>query len=256
MDDISEHYARQATLFGSSKQSTMRDVNIRDLEVELILRQLNTARAEAGPLERLLEVGCGNGYTAESILGRLSLDYQGVDYSAELLAIAVERGLDGVFTQGDVRSLAFADGSFDFAFSERCLINLTSEQDQERALAELARVLRPGGRYLAVEGVLDGLEKLNAARSVLGLEAIPEPFHNRYFSREAFLEAAAEYFVLLSGPELENFLSSYYFGSKVLYPALAREGDLIYNNAFVEFFRHLPPIGDYAYVRAFLLQRR
>ena len=71
----------------------------------------------------------------------------GVDFSESLIAEAVRRatgrGLPVTFEVGDAQALRFADGSFDAVRTERMLMHVP---DPSRALAEMARVLRPGGR--------------------------------------------------------------------------------------------------------------
>ncbi|HDR06726.1 MAG TPA: class I SAM-dependent methyltransferase [Candidatus Coatesbacteria bacterium] len=255
MDPIHEHYRAEALECGLSKQSTMRDVFVRDAELKAILGFLARV-ASAFDSPELLEVGCGNGYTAERIAEALGLCFTAVDFSPEMLELARSRGLQGVrFDEADLRELPYADGSFDAAFTERCLINLTSWEEQRRGLDEIARVLRPGGLCLLIEGVADGLERLNAARSALDLPPIQVPHHNLFLQRTAFLDYVGRRFDVISAPEEENFLSSYYFGSRVLYPALHRGKEVEYNNRFIEFFSLLPAYGEYSYVRQFILRK-
>lgn len=89
-----------------------------------------------------LEVGCGTGL----ILGRvapLAARAVGIDLSPGMLAEARARGLD--VHEADAHALPFADASFDVAYSFKVLAHVPQ---WERALAEMARVLRPGGRLI------------------------------------------------------------------------------------------------------------
>jgi hypothetical protein len=52
-----------------------------------------------------------------------------------------------------------------------------------------------------------------------------------------------------------NFLSSHYFVSRVLYPAVLK-GDLVRNSEFTKFFSFLPPAGNYSAIQAHLLKKR
>lgn len=88
---------------------------------------------------RVLEVGCGTGL----ILGRLAgiaSEAWGVDLSPGMLRAAHERGLRVV--QGSATQLPFADCSFDTVCSFKVLAHVP---DIRTALAEIARVTRPGG---------------------------------------------------------------------------------------------------------------
>lgn len=105
--------------------------------------------------ERVLEVGPGTGYytldVAESIRPSGTVDI--FDLQQEMLdhtlRRATERGITNLTaTQGDARDLPYADESFDAAF----LVAVLGEiPDQDAALRELARVLRPGGRLVVGE---------------------------------------------------------------------------------------------------------
>jgi SAM-dependent methyltransferase len=105
--------------------------------------------------ERMLEVGPGTGYytldAANSVTPGGQLDI--FDLQQEMLdhtmRRAGERGLTNVTpTQGDARDLPYPSATFDAAF----LVTVLGEvPDQDAALRELARVLRPGGRLVVGE---------------------------------------------------------------------------------------------------------
>lgn len=102
------------------------------------------AVAEVTPC-RVLEVGCGPGEAAERIARELGAEVVAVDTSERMVELALGRGVDA--RVGDVQSLPFADGSYDCALAAWMLFHAA---DLDRALAELARVLRSGGRLVAV----------------------------------------------------------------------------------------------------------
>jgi ubiquinone/menaquinone biosynthesis C-methylase UbiE len=92
---------------------------------------------------RALEVGCGTGLILERI-ARVADRAVGIDLSAGMLQQAQGRGLDVM--QGLATALPFADASFDLTYSFKVLAHVP---DIELALAEMARVTRPGGVVLA-----------------------------------------------------------------------------------------------------------
>lgn len=107
---------------------------------ELALR----AVAEAGPAT-VLEVGGGEGELAERIMNEFGVEFVVVDQSERMVELCRERGLDG--RVADVQSLPFADESFDCTVAAWMLYHAA---DVGRAISELARVTRPGGRLVAV----------------------------------------------------------------------------------------------------------
>ena len=108
------------------------------------------ALAEAlkiGPDSSVLDIGCGKGTGAVFLAQKTGCRVTGVDLSADLIeeakALAGRKGLgDRVqFRVGNALKLPFSDRSFDAAFSQAVLVLLT---DQDRAVREALRVLRPG----------------------------------------------------------------------------------------------------------------
>jgi SAM-dependent methyltransferase len=92
--------------------------------------------------ERVLDVACGTA-NAALVAHRAGATVTGLDGSARLLEVARQRVPDGEFVLGDAAKLPFADGSFDAAVS---VFGIIFVRPAEQAAAEIARVVRPGGR--------------------------------------------------------------------------------------------------------------
>jgi len=92
--------------------------------------------------ERVLDVACGTG-NAALVAHRAGATVTGLDASPRLLEVARERLPAGEFVQGDAARLPFEDGSFDAAVS---VFGVIFARAVERAVSEMARVVRPGGR--------------------------------------------------------------------------------------------------------------
>lgn len=260
---VLDHYRQEALKHGAEPNSTMADEIIRGREIAAILRLLDFVLARgaiASP--RLLEIGCGNAYLLSVLRSRFPrMALTGIEYTPEMVAIAAARKIsECTVNQGDARKLPFADRSFELVVTERCFINVMDRKDQERCFAEAARVLVPGGHFVCVEAFTDGLNDLNAARVEMGLEPNKEPHHNLWLDKPWFLKAIEPMFRVIDvagDPSLPppNFLSSHYFISRVMYPALTKR-EIIYNTHFVKFFSFLPPIGNYGPVQVHLLERK
>lgn len=130
-DDFS---ARYDDARGGNEPGGYHDL-VDDLEVDFVARY--------GTGRDVLEVGCGTGLLLQRVRA-FAKSARGVDLSPGMLARARARGLDVL--EGSATDLPFAAESFDVAFSFKVLPHV---RDIERALAEMARVVRPGGTILA-----------------------------------------------------------------------------------------------------------
>jgi SAM-dependent methyltransferase len=136
----------------------------------------------------VLDAGCGPG--GHSIrTAKAGYRAQAVDISHTVVKLAQDRAEKAgvadriAFEQGDLTNLRFEDNSFDCVFSWGCIIHIP---DIEKALAELARIVKPGGR-LALQvlnrGAWDGFIE-RTARKLLGkkpLESSEQPLGTGYW---------------------------------------------------------------------------
>ncbi len=118
-------------------------------------RRAMVAAIDAGPQERVLDVATGTGLVAQELVRRYGCSVVGLDQSPEMLAAARARltreealAARVTLVEGEAERLPFATGSFDhltFTYLLRYV------EDPGATLAELARVLRPGGRIASLE---------------------------------------------------------------------------------------------------------
>lgn len=263
---IQSHYKIQAEKYKDSPSSTMEDQVIRQKEIDSILSFFNLRDVRIIN-NKVLEIGCGNGYALETLASHFpDTTFHGLDFSHDLLDIASKRKIKNAsFSQGDVRALSFENESFDIVYTERCLINLLTWEDQQKALWEINRVLKKGGFYFMVESFTDGFDNMNKARRELGLDNIPVAHHNLYFNKQSFKQFIEPVFRMVDPASLgnadtqklaSNFLSSHYFTARVLHPLLTKGDPNLKNTEFVKFFSFLPPSGEYAPIQAFILQKK
>jgi ubiquinone/menaquinone biosynthesis methyltransferase len=100
---------------------------------------------------RWIDVGCGNGAFTELLAERCApAEIQGVDPSEAQLAFARARHSADIaqFRQGDAMALSFADNSFDAAAMALVIFFVP---EPPAGVAEMARVVRPGGRVVVLE---------------------------------------------------------------------------------------------------------
>ena len=118
-----------------------------DFMCETIWRALHATLATyEAPAGRLLEAGCGTGRVSHRLRAE-GREAHLIDITAEAIRLSrslLGEGAHGLFVQGSCFALPYAAGAFDVAWHEGVLEHFRAD-DQRRFLAEMLRVVRPGG---------------------------------------------------------------------------------------------------------------
>jgi ubiquinone/menaquinone biosynthesis C-methylase UbiE len=120
--------------------------------------------ADLGPDQVVLDVGCGPGVAVRAAAGSVARAV-GVDRSEAMVDIARRRsqGISNVeFAVGAAESLPFPDADFDRVWTIHAFHHW---EDPARGIAEVLRVLRPGGRFLVIESESRGSHGLDRRRA-------------------------------------------------------------------------------------------
>jgi N-methyltransferase StaMA len=121
------------------------------------LTDLVAARLRLVPGQRILDVGCGTGRSSARISADHDVHVAGVTVSAyqvELAGRSAQAAGSTEFVLADAAAgLPYPDGSFDSAYAVESLLHIA---DHEAVLAQIARVLRPGGRIVLADACLRG----------------------------------------------------------------------------------------------------
>lgn len=259
LDGIRAYWTEQAKAHGQSPAASWSDHRVIEMEIREI-----TGRLADG--DRVLDVGCANGFSTIQFGVHKQLDIKGVDFVPEMieqarlrLAESRERPRSRFrFEVGDIVSLGEPTGAYDKAVVIRVVINLGDWDRQRAGLLEAARVVKPGGLLLLSEATVQGWTRLNALRTEWGLAEIPMPAFNTYLDEEKVVEALAPVMDLV---EIVNFASTYYVATRVLKPLLiqalalsrsAADPDAEWNR----FFSLAPPWGDYGTQKLFVFRKK
>ena len=257
---IKEFWEEQAVKRGLSIQTGSFDFYLKLLEVDEIL---NWFSKQNGKILKVLDVGCGTGYTICRLANFGNLDLYGVDYSQKIIDLAQRRrsrlgkANSGrvKFLVGDACSLPFEDESFDVVITERALINLADIRQQKKAIKGIWRILKEGGVCLSFEGYKQGFEAINQLRVKFGLEEIKETWSTSKLDKAIFFPFFKKYFI----PKKEKDFGLYYFISRVIYPLLIQPRQPKYrakmNRVAYKVSRQLDYLNDIGHLKFLELQK-
>jgi ubiquinone/menaquinone biosynthesis C-methylase UbiE len=258
LEQIAEYWTQQAVTHGKEPEASWSDRPVIHMEIREILKHLDDG-------DRVLDLGCANGYSTVQFAAQRNVEILGVDYIPEMIEQAKQRlaalpALQGnvSFAVGDITSLDLPDNAYDKAVVVRVIINLGEWENQLRGLRESVRVLRPGGTLLLSEATLQGWRNLNALRREWHLPDIPMPSFNNYIDEAKLSADAAGLFETI---EVVNFSSTYFVGTRVLKPLLAQALGADIDVAdpkmhWNHWFSQLPASGDYGTQKLFVLKKK
>jgi SAM-dependent methyltransferase len=169
------HWDERARDVGDAANVNIDDIYQRDLELEFVTGQLTG-------VERLLEVGCGNGFNTTRYRDRVA-SIDAFDFSGDMILRATRDHPDPKIRYYEASVLdpsAAVAGAYDAVVCIRTLINLADLVAQRAAIQNMFAWLRPGGLLLLVEGFTDGFQALSALRQSLSLPPVEPAAINTY----------------------------------------------------------------------------
>lgn len=249
------HWQAKAERFGTYHAASWADKYLITMEIANLRKHLT-------PGGRWLDAGCANGYTTFRTLSQRPDHISAFDFSPLMVdqACLAQPGQDPegriTFTHGNVLEISEPSASIDQAYTVRVLINLPSWAAQQRAIKELHRVLKPGGKYILSEAFLGSQAKLNALRDIAGLPPLHQHEFNLYLEEQRLESFVSKYFEIV---RIERFSSLYYLGSRFL-RELAIEPDCpeSFEHPINELTASLVPAsrsGDFGVQKAYILTK-
>jgi ubiquinone/menaquinone biosynthesis C-methylase UbiE len=205
---------------------------------------------------RVLDIGCGNGSSLIKIVSQNECNGVGIDFSDEMIKLAKQasliQGLENKINwhRCNVPPVSNEWGQFDVAYSQRCLINLTSTEQQKEAVLSVKDSLKSGGTYIMMECFSEGSEETNLLRRRLGLLAMDAPWHNLFFNLHEVKSWSTEAFYV---EKVVHISSTYHFLSRVVNAKLMADsgGELKYDSPINLLAAQLPQeLGEFGPVKA------
>ena len=239
LTQIRLHWQDWAREYGTSLRATTKTSSAKVMELDALSRALTAIEAGSVPVRDILEVGCGNGQNCLALLERhAKAKFTGIDFIEEMVSAANtlkaqrQLGDDRVtFQVGNVLALDLPQASFDVVFTDRCLINLNTDELQQKAIGALAKLLRPGGHLLMIENSSQTYASQNVLRESVGLPARTPAEFNHFID-----ETTLKPFLPSAGLELldvEDFITLHDLVLYVLVPMI-NSGQVDYEHPLVD----------------------
>lgn len=219
-----QHWNQRAQVVEKDIEVNLGDVFQRNLEFDAIT-------AYFGRGDRLLEVGCGNGYSTRHFRDHVA-HVDAFDFAEAMVARAKEKvGEENnrFFTDNLLEPRDF-DGPYDTVVCVRVLINLKDLAEQKLALRNLHGCLKDGGTLVLAEGFTDGFAALNGLREKVGLGALTPAKINFYSDIADLMPVIEDLFEVR-----DTFhLGAYDYLTRVVYPLIAGPENVKHNTVFSE----------------------
>jgi 2-polyprenyl-3-methyl-5-hydroxy-6-metoxy-1,4-benzoquinol methylase len=248
---IKEHWGHKAKEFiqkpNGKMGNTLYDENLRSLEINSIQKYITSG-------SKVLDVGCGNGFSTIQFANENDIIIDGMDYSKEMINNA-NTLLGGYpllsnrirFFIGDIMEGGYHK-KYDIVITERCLINLETWGNQQKAILNIKKMLKDKGKLIMLEGFEDNLNDLNQVRKNFNLEPIKVVWHNLFFNKKKFESFILPHFKI---DQIDNFGSTYMLITRSLFHAISNtfDKDIDYLATL------LPNMGDYNYQKLYILSK-
>jgi SAM-dependent methyltransferase len=255
LDEIKEYWTKKAMDNKLNHAASWSDIYMMQLEIKSILKFVDH-------FDKVLDVGCANGYKTIELANRKSININGVDYIPEMVEQAKLQKCKNPdsnvsFSVGNILNIGDMNVEYNKVIVSRVLINLHDSYQQMHGIQECSEVLTSGGLLLISEATIQGFNKLNRLRSMCGLKPLVIPKFNAYIDEA---ELTKHQSTGLKFEKLIDFSSTYYIGTRIIKPLLYRiikskkdVGNV--NSIYNKIFKNFPSVGGFGIQKLFVFRK-
>lgn len=237
---IKNHWESWANQFKEDLRATTKTPTIKKLEISALNEAVLQTGLQSGTV---MEVGCGNGFNCLALAQLFpDLQFTGIDfveqmiYNAELLLKENPSKSSGnlKYFTGDVLDLegnSSLEKEYDVIFTDRCLINLSTDDLQIQGIVQIMKKLKKGGFFIMLENMRHLRQKQNDLRKNVGLTERSIPEYNHFMDENLVLDCLKEHSCELLS--INDFGSLHDLVLYVLIP-MVNNGEIAYEHPMVE----------------------
>lgn len=212
------------------KVESLKDSNLRNLEISAITQMLEKHSYNSTGDLRLADFGCGDGYDTLQF-SKYATKSVGYDYSKEMIKRAKKReNISLRFEKIDLINES-VQGTYELTISKRFIINLGEWSIQSECIEKINDVLVSGGVFLFLECFRQGLNTVNFHINKLGGKSLEQPLHNTYLDYDKTIKYMMSYFDIL---EIIDF-STYFFLTRCVSPFIVEHNVFMFDERMRKF---------------------
>ncbi len=268
-EEIKNYWDECALKYGTDIKATSQSSTFKELEISVLYQTIREIGNDYFCKDSIsvLEVGCGNGINCNALSDLFSCyDFTGIDISNNMIKSAKELNKENKnkFYTGNILNLdiyKFLLPTYDIVFTDRCLINLSSIQLQEKAFYQLVNKVSSNGYLILIENTIQQFEKQNELREFLGLKKRTVREHNLLLDEDGFIENVTTEQQNLVLIKKSNFSSLHDFLVYILLPSVEEKeyyDDPLVKNA-VKLIQNYPSglnsFGDFGQNQLFVFKK-
>ncbi len=260
--EIKKVWDERAQAYRDDSRASMPDKILIDLEIRQICKLLSDQ-------DKILDIGCANGYTDIQIAAKKKVAITAFDNSQAMIeaarqVLSAAENKDQIeqrvsFEVDDILNPDFVNKyrlqHFDKVLTKRVLINIPTWEGQQQAIRNIHDILDEGKIYIMMESTLQGYENMNRLRERFGIERTKIRWHNNYLDEVKLIPFLKERFDI---EKAWNFSSTYYVGSRVVQPLLLKvfRKEPSYDFFLNRFFARVPSFGNCGIQKMFILKKK